>query len=210
MFEELAFKEICLLSEKFFLNYSFIHFLSQQVNALKLVTIKAKLIIIINLKFLHTLIQLKKYLDMTDYLCQYIFHYIIIVKLLQLYKTLLNQCLHKKHNVIERNIQKWLINHINIITSISKKLNVFQHLQMLFLRSLILSHFDSKWQLYINLDVLKEFSFSAHIYYVKSRKSLINDFMTDTAAVKSDLMLSVNCNTFISSFSQKNVKFFFS
>ena len=82
MFEELAFKEICLLSEKFFLNYSSIYFLNQWINALKLVMVKAKLVIIINLKFLYTFTQLKKYLDMTDYLFQYISHYTVIVKLL--------------------------------------------------------------------------------------------------------------------------------
>ena len=68
IFKELAFKEICLLSEKFFLNYSFIYFLNQQVNILKLVTAEAKLIVIINLEFSHTLTQLKKYFEMTDYL----------------------------------------------------------------------------------------------------------------------------------------------
>ena len=106
MFEELAFKEICLLSEKFFLNYLFIYLLSQQVDTLKLITVKAKLIVIMNLKFLYTFIQLKKYLNMTDYLHQYISHYAVIVKSLQLCKTLLNQCLCKKHDVIERNVQK--------------------------------------------------------------------------------------------------------
>ena len=91
MFEKLAFKEICLLSQKFFLNYSFIYFLNQQINALKLVTVKAKLAVITNLEFSHILTQLKKYFKMIDYLQQYIFHYVIIIKLLQLYKTLLNQ-----------------------------------------------------------------------------------------------------------------------
>ena len=90
-----------------------------------------------------------------------------------------------------------------------KSLNAFQHLQILFLQSLIFNHFNLKQQLYIDLNVLKEFSFDVHVYYVKSRKSLINNFMTDTATIKSDLTLSANCNTFISLFDQKNVKLIF-
>ena len=91
VFNEFIFKEIYLFSEKFFLNYSSIQLLKQQVNALKLVTVKDKLVVITNLEFLCTLTQLKKYLDLIDYLWQYISHYTVIVKSLQLCKTLLNQ-----------------------------------------------------------------------------------------------------------------------
>ena len=94
VFDKLVIKRICLFSEKFFLNYLFIHLLKQQINTLKFVTVEIKLTVIINLEFLCILTQLKKYLDLISYLCQYISHYVMIIKFLQLCKTLLNQLLH--------------------------------------------------------------------------------------------------------------------
>lgn len=90
VFQKLTDQQICLMFKKFFLNYSSVHLLDQQVNILDLVTVKVKLVIITNLKFLHTLTQLKKYLEMTEYLWQYILHYVTIIKPLQLRKILLN------------------------------------------------------------------------------------------------------------------------
>ena len=98
-------KDICFLSEKFFLNYSSMQLLSQQVDILDLTMSEVKLMIIINLEFSWTLTQLKKYLDMTDYLWHYILHYTVIVKSLQLCKIFFNKCLHKdlRKTVIEQN-----------------------------------------------------------------------------------------------------------
>ncbi len=50
---------------------------------------------------------------------------------------------------------------------ILKKLNIFHYLQSLFSQSIILMHFLSKQQLYIDLNVFKEFDFEVHIYYTK-------------------------------------------
>ena len=96
---------------------------------------KVKLAVIINLEFSQTLIQLKKYLNMTDYLQQYISHYVIIVKSLQLCKILLNQRIcqnheknHEKEVTVSKNKRKRLTDYINIVKFTSKKLNIFQHL----------------------------------------------------------------------------------
>ena len=50
---------------------------------------------------------------------------------------------------------------------------------MLFLKSLILSHFNSKQQLYINLNISKKFKFDVHVYHIKLdlMKSLL-DFIS--------------------------------
>jgi len=56
---------------------------------------------------------------------------------------------------------------IKLNKSILKKLNVFHYLQSLFSQSIILMHFSSKQQLYIDLNVFKEFSFEMYIYYAK-------------------------------------------
>ena len=50
---------------------------------------------------------------------------------------------------------------------ILKKLNIFHYLQSLFSQSIILMHFLLKQQLYIDLNVFKEFSFEVHMYYAK-------------------------------------------
>ena len=187
VFNKLAVKRICLTSDKSFLDYLSVQLLEQQVDALELTTSEVKLIVITNLKFSQTLMQLERYLEMTDYLWQYISHYVAIVKSFQLCKTLLNQWLWQDHEkeVTDRNKWKWLADHISIVESISKELNTFHHLQILFLRLIILSHFDSKQQLYINLDASKEFDFSAHIYHVKSD-------LVQSSLDKSDSMMLSN------------------
>ena len=81
---------ICLSSEKSFLTYLFIQLLKQQVDALELATSEDKLVAIADLCFSISLSQLEKYLDLTEYLWQYISKYVTIIKSLQLQKTFLN------------------------------------------------------------------------------------------------------------------------
>jgi len=88
--------EICLLLKKFYLAYSSVQLLSQQVDALSLVTLKDKLITIFRIRFSLSLSQLEKYFGLTDYLQQYISHYTAIIKPLQQQKTFLNQGLQAK------------------------------------------------------------------------------------------------------------------
>ena len=86
---------ICLLLKKLYLDYSSVKLLSQRVDALKLVMTVEKLITIIQLKFLKSLSTLKKYLNLTEYLKQYILKYTAIVKCLQEQKILLNKTIKK-------------------------------------------------------------------------------------------------------------------
>jgi len=81
---------ICFLSKKFYLAYLFIQLLSQQIDSLSLITLKDKLITIFRIRFSLSLSQLEKYLDLTDYLQQYISHYTAIIKSLQQWKIFLN------------------------------------------------------------------------------------------------------------------------
>lgn len=94
MFSELISKNICLSLNKLILKYSSVHFLEQCVDTFNLVTAETKLTIIINFKFSQILTQLKEYIKLMSYLQQYISQYAAIVKLLQLYKTFLNQWMH--------------------------------------------------------------------------------------------------------------------
>ncbi len=96
IFDILDKMKICLLSKKFYLVYLSVQLLSQWVDALNLVTLKDKLAAIFRIRFPLSLSQLEKYLDLIDYLWQYISHYTVIVKLLQQQKTFLNQGLQAK------------------------------------------------------------------------------------------------------------------
>ncbi len=96
IFDILDKMKICLLSKKFYLVYLSVQLLSQWVDALNLVTLKDKLAAIFRIRFSLSLSQLEKYLDLIDYLWQYISHYTVIVKLLQQQKTFLNQGLQAK------------------------------------------------------------------------------------------------------------------
>jgi len=60
VFDILDKMKIYFLLKKFYLTYLFIQLLSQQVNALSLVTLKDKLIIIFKIKFSLSLSQLEK------------------------------------------------------------------------------------------------------------------------------------------------------
>lgn len=163
VFNVLIKKNIYLFSEKFFLNYSSVHLLDQKINVLSLATLKDKLWVIISLKFSCTLTQLKKYLNIIRYLCQYISHYIIIMKSLQLQKTLLN----KEVRDIEDNVRKCAADRTDVMKFIFKELNSFHQLQTLFNYFSLLTHFDFKCQLYIDFNMSKEFDFGAHVYHIK-------------------------------------------
>ena len=66
------------------------------------------------------------------------------------------------------NIRKKSTKIIYLIIPIPKKLNFFHQLQKSFISSIILYYFNEKRQLYVNLDVNKEFDFDIHIYHLKN------------------------------------------
>lgn len=63
---------ICLTLKKIFQKYFSVNLLEQKINDLKLITAANKLAAIIKLKFLITLNKLDTYLDLTDWLCNYV------------------------------------------------------------------------------------------------------------------------------------------
>jgi len=173
------------LLKKFYLVYLSIQLLSQQIDALDLMTLKDKLVTIFRIRFSLSLSQLEKYLSLTDYLWQYISHYTAIIKSLQQQKTFLNQGLWVKET--KENAKKQIIIIIRLNESILKKLNIFHHLQSLFSWSIILMHFSSKQQLYIDLDVFKEFNFEVYVYHAKE---FTEDSTSKQKFMKSVLFLS--------------------
>ena len=156
--------------------------------------------IIINIEFSCTLSALEKYLEMTNYLRQYILYYTAIIRPLQKRKMRLNHSLQKSWaeqkinnrqiaqeiKNVEDNICKSLTDRTAIKELTLSELNSFHQLQGLFLKLTILIHYDLKCQLYADMNALKEFSFRAHIYYIKES----HDSTSNQKSMKSILFLN--------------------
>ena len=188
IFDTLLKWDICLSLQKSFLVYSSVNLLNQWVDALDLTTAEEKLAAIQNLKFSMTLSQLKHYLRLTGYLCQYVSWYAAIVKLLQIWKMSLNQDLHKKS--IRDNAHKRAADKTEVLKLTLSELSSFHLLQWLFAESTILSHFSSKQQLYVDLNASKEWGFSAHIYHIKKDTDILIKTTSESKSMKSILFLS--------------------
>ena len=68
------------------------------------------------------------------------------------------------------------------------ELNSFHQLQSLFFRSIILVYYNSKHQLYTDMNISKEFDFRAHIYHMKKSHSFV--IISDQKSMKLILFLS--------------------
>ena len=54
---------------------------------------------------------------------------------------------------------------------IKEKLHIFETLQKLFAKFIFLVHFNSDQQLYINVNIFKQYRFNAVIYYVDNNST---------------------------------------
>lgn len=125
--------------------------LSQRVNLFEMMTSEKKIEVISCFVFLNNLKNLKHYLELTDWLWNYVFYYVQLVILLQWRKTIMNR------------------NKIREILLISKvKEKFFVILQAMFVKSQFLTHFNTKQHLYVNFNVFKQHSFNCIIYYIKT------------------------------------------
>ena len=153
---------ISIKSAKVFIDYSTVNLLKQKINSFDLAIAKNKLRAIFKLKFSRSLRQLKIYLDLTNWLREYISHYADVTKSLQDRKTKL-----LREDFIAKNSRRAYASRIKIEQSTSRELIVFATLQSLLFRLFYLIHVNNKRQLYVNLDVNKKFEFDAMIYHVK-------------------------------------------
>ena len=83
IFSLLNYMRIILNSAKSYLDYLSIILLRQRVDAFELTTSEKKLNVNIKLTFLHTLKDLKTYLDMTKWLRNYVSYYAQVIEPLQ-------------------------------------------------------------------------------------------------------------------------------
>ena len=161
--------EISLELKKFYLKYLTVILLNQWIDVLELIITAKKIQAITDLQFSWTLKMFKIYFDLMKWLCFYIFYYAQITVSLQIHKTMLS----KTSPALKENAWKQYISCTSIKDFSFEKLCAFETLQNLFTKLIFLCHFDSSWQLYINVNVFKQYEFDAVIYHIESN-SIMN------------------------------------
>ena len=162
IFSMLDKNNISIKSIKIFLNYSSISLFDQKIDSLNLITFEKKLKTIIKFRFSRTLRQLETYLDLIDWLRDYIAHYVDIFKSLQDKKTEL-----LRDEFIAKSAKRFYFSKTRVQHSTTEKLISFDALQIVLTKTFYFVHSNFKRQLFIDLNVNKKFDFDVMLYYVK-------------------------------------------
>ncbi len=171
-------RNIFIKFSKVFLEYLTVQLLRQKISLLRLTTDKEKLKIIVCLTFLCTLKKLETYLELMRWLCQFVLHYIAVIKSLQKRKTILLKSMPKTENSCKSYVLR-----ISLMKSNSVKIVSFKMLQSLLFKFSYLIHFNLTKHLYINLNAFKFFDFDVMIYHIK-KEVHINIKKDDSSIVK--------------------------
>ncbi len=167
VFQLFSKKRVSISSKKSFIDYSSVILLDQKVDDFDLTISVEKLKTIISLDFSWTLHALNIYLNMIDWLRNYVSYYAQIVESLQRRKTELSV------NLLKNNLNTyWSKINKRTFELIKLKVRFFQHFQNHFVREKVLTHFDSDRQLWVNLDAFKKINFIDMIYHVKDEKMI--------------------------------------
>ena len=155
--------DINLSLKKFFLKYFIVSLLSQKIDVFDLTIAIDKLKIIVKLNFFYTLKNLKIYLELIDWLRDFIFYYAQKIDVLQKRKTLLLRQFSFNKNVTRKIFFKKII----IENFIVEKLKSFRQFQKFFKQIIFLIHFFDEKILYVDIDISKRRDFETIIYYLK-------------------------------------------
>ncbi len=171
--------EIFINLKKIFLSYSFVQLLDQKVNFLNLTTDEKKLKTIARLKFLRTLKQLKIYLELTNWMKEYVLDYVEISQSLQNRKTLLL----KSFSLVE-SIRRKFSFFTRIMNSTFAEKQAYDVIQLTLFKSRHLTHSNIEKQLYEDIDVNKKFDIEIMIYHVKNENDQVTLYFS-----KSNILL---------------------
>ena len=150
---------------KMFLNFSSVTLLKQHVNFLNLSTNKEKIKVVAKLIFSKTLNDFETYFDFIDWFHDYIESYVEKFEFLQNKKIYL-----LKESSKSNNVRKFYALKTKFTNFIAEKLNAFHELQKHFFKIEFLIYYDSKRQLYANLNT-NEKDIKTMIYHVKNNKN---------------------------------------
>ena len=153
---------VSIKSTKTFLNYFFVFLLNQKIDSLNLIISKEKLRAIFKFRFFRIFRQLETYLNLTDWLRNYIFYYVEIFKSFQNRKIDLLR--NKSTADSARKVYSF---KIRVQYFIVAKLISFDVLHIILRKFFYFVHSNIKRQFFIDLDVSKKFDFEIMLYYVK-------------------------------------------
>jgi hypothetical protein len=163
IFSILIHNEIFVNLKKIFLEYFSIQLFDQKMNSLDLTIDEEKLKAIVKLKFSRILKQLEHYLELIEWMREYVFNYVEVSQSLQNRKTLLL----KSSSVVEFVRRKFSLN-IRLLNLTFAKKQTFEHIQNALSKRRRLIHVDIERQLYDDVDVSKKFDIDVMIYHVKN------------------------------------------
>ena len=168
LFQMFRTKRINLAVTKFFLAYSSITLLNQRIDSLNMSTTVEKIVAIISLRFSFNLRDFEIFMKLIDWLRSSIFRYAQRVQSLQKRKITLTKSVTVSDFARKRQTIK-----TQLYDFTHEKRVVFRNLQIAFVSSTFLIHFDRKRRLYIDLNVFKQWNFAAIVYHV------LNDSFSD-------------------------------
>ncbi len=166
LFEKL---NITLKTKKTYLEYFSISLLKQKIDSLELITAENKLKTIVKLSFLKTLKKLKKYLDMIEWLRDYVVYYAQKAESLQKRKT----NLLKKNSVKKKSRKSFNLKTLMKNSSLIE-INVYNQLQSNFSRARWLTHYHKTRQLYADVNTSKK-EIDVMIYHLKKKMNIFKN-----------------------------------
>ena len=136
------------------------------------------------MRFSRTLRQFETYLDLIEWIREYVTYYADISKALQIRKIVLLKSTSKAESA-----RKSYFSRTHLLDSIFRELELFRLFQKTLFKSIYLIHHDLDRQLYVNLDASKKFEFEAIIYHVAEDKVKFEYYLS-RFVIKSMLFLS--------------------
>ena len=176
---------VFIKSTKAFLDYFSVSLLGQKINSFELAIVEDKLKTIAKLHFFRTLRQLKLYLDIIDWLRNYVYFYANIFASLQRRKIEL-----LRHNSVAEIVRRSFVNKTRIERFTELKIAFFKVIQKALSQFSYLIPTNSSCQLYINLNVNKKFDINVMLYYIKRDVIVEIDKFSSRHAIESVLFLN--------------------
>ena len=182
-FQMFRIKRINLIATKFFLIYSSVTLLNQRIDNLDMFIIVEKIIAIISLRFLFSFRDLEIFMKLIDWLRSSISRYAQRIQSLQKRKITFT-----KNVTVNDFARKRQTIKTHLYDSTYEKRVAFRNLQIAFVSSIFLIHFDQKRRFYIDLNVFKQWNFATIVYHVLNDS--LNDVTYSRIAIQSIMFLS--------------------
>ena len=159
--------KIALKSFKIFLKYFIIVLFEQKIDNFELITIEKKLKIIFKFQFFVTLKQLKTYLDLIEWIRNYVSYYVQLTNSLQIRKTFI-----LKSFFVKSNARKRFNNNICLNIFIDFEIVFYEIIQKKNFKSIFLVYHNKIRQLYVDVNAFHERDFDVTIFHVKNDKKM--------------------------------------